>query len=211
MGHRRTDKPTIFVTAHFGNWELAAAAARRVSAPLAVLHNPALNRKLNHQLQQRRKALGVEFVDRKNSVRELIRLLSGGTSIGLVMDQRVDSGWHVDFFGRPASTSMIPARLALKHGYDLIPIRVNRLPGTRFRVTFYGPLKPSDAAADADSQALDLTRQINALFEQWISADPEQWFCFKRRWPRKSESLSAAVGTSELNPGVRRTAPRRSA
>ena len=100
------------------------------------------------------------------------------------MDQRVDSGVPIPFFGIDKHTTLVPARLALRHGYDLVPVRTERLDGARFRVTFLPPLRPDDPGADEIEQARQVTRKINALFEEWIRERPTDWWCSKRRWPK---------------------------
>ena len=87
------------------------------------------------------------------------------------------------FFGRDALTSISPARLALKFDCDLVPVQVERTGGARFRVTFHRPVKPDGDATDSQARALQLTRKINEHFEAWIRKRPEQWICWKRRWP----------------------------
>ena len=119
-------------------------------------------------------------------MRTLLRDLRAGRSIGMIMDQRVDTGVPIPFFGIDKYTTLVPARLALRHGYDLVPLRNERLGGSRFRVTFYAPLKPDDPTASEIEQAKQVTRKINLLFESWIRERPADWWCSKRRWPKNA-------------------------
>jgi KDO2-lipid IV(A) lauroyltransferase len=84
-------------------------------------------------------------------------------------------------------TTVTPARLAIRYGCELIPIRVQRLGGARFRVTFYPPIAPPENTADDQLKARAMTGEINALFEQWITEQPDEWLCTKRRWPIHAE------------------------
>jgi lauroyl/myristoyl acyltransferase len=97
--------------------------------------------------------------------------------------RRAFGGPMVPFFGIPTPTSTLPAMLALR-GYPLLPIRAVRLPGRRYRIEVSAPLAPSDPQAPRKAQILDLTTQLNCLFEGWIRDDPGQWICMKRRWPK---------------------------
>ena len=83
------------------------------------------------------------------------------------------------------STSVMPARLALEFGCELVPARVERLQGARFRVTVYEQVRPDEDTVDEQAQVLQMTRKVNALFESWIRERPDQWFCTKRRWPKR--------------------------
>lgn len=174
----------IFVTAHLGNWDLAVAAGRRLGFSGLGLYNPLDNPYLDRMLFEQRRALGVGLVPRDEAMRPLLRQLQGGGSVGLLVDQRVDSGEMIPFFGMETGTSVIPARLALRFGCPLVPVQVVRLGDARFRIVFHEPVRPADGLGDDRERARDMTRRLNALFEDWIRAHPDQWMCSHRRWPK---------------------------
>lgn len=177
-------QPAIYVSAHQANWEVAGGALSSLGVPFTVLYTPPDNPWLDRLLVRSRRVLNCELLPRENSMRPLLRALQSGRSAAMVMDRRTDEGEAVPLFGHDKPTSTLPARLALKFDCPLIPIRVERLPRARFRVTFYPALSPTDATQSTDAIALDLTGQINRLFEQWISERPGEWFCSKRIWPK---------------------------
>ncbi len=177
-------KPAVFVSAHLANWEIPAAAVRRLGIPASGLYTPLQNPWLDRSLHKVRARLGVGLLPRDGGIRALVRELGRGKSIGLLVDQRVDSGVPVPFFGLDMHTSTTPARLALRYHCDLIPVRVQRLGDARFRVTFEKPIRPSAGNTDEQQQILDMTRQLNKLFEVWIREQPQDWLCSKRRWPK---------------------------
>jgi KDO2-lipid IV(A) lauroyltransferase len=82
------------------------------------------------------------------------------------------------------ATSITPAQLALRFGCELIPVQIQRIRDARFRVIFHASISAPDSAADNDRKALEMTSQINNLFESWIREHPTQWMCTKRRWPK---------------------------
>ncbi len=180
-------KPAIFVTAHLGQWEISAASAVAAGVPLAVVYSPLKNPLINRMLIKKRAALQCELVDKNASLRELMRQVARGHSIGLVVDQRVDSGELVPFFGRPSYTSVTAARLALKFSLDLVPVQVTRRTGSRFKIVYHKAIKPRDTALDTRAQSLDMTAQLNDVFESWIRKRPGQWYCAKRRWKRDAQ------------------------
>jgi KDO2-lipid IV(A) lauroyltransferase len=169
------------------NWELTAATAVALGVPLTVVYTPLTNPFIDRMLQRKRRSVGCNFVAKKAASRRLLRDLQNGTSVGLLVDQVVHDGEPVTFFGRDALTSTTPARLALKFDCDLVPVEVERTGAARFRVTFHPPIKPGDAADDTQTRALQMTRAINEIFETWIRKRPEQWICWKGRWPRKAK------------------------
>lgn len=190
---RNPVRPAIFVGAHQANWEMMGAAITRFGVPLSALFSPPTNPLLDEMLQHWRNGLGCEMLTRDESMRPMIRALTHGSSLGIVADRRVDSGKPVTLFGIDKPTSLIPARLALRFGYDLVPVRTERLHGARFRVSFYPPIKPPPATeGDEIGQAIRMTREIHSLFEQWILERPGEWFCSKRLWPKEAYGGSRA-------------------
>lgn len=196
-----TGRPAIFVAAHLANWELCAAALSRI-IPITAVYTPLQNPYLDAVLSATREALGCRLLARDTSMRGLVRELAAGRSIGMIMDQRVDSGVPVPMFGIDKLTTVVPARLALRFGCDLVPLRTERLGDARYRVTVYPPIRPSDPAAPESEQALDMTRAINARFEDWIRARPGDWFCAKRRWPKDARpAVPSAPGPDSARSG----------
>ncbi len=177
--------PAIFASAHVGNWELAAGTVcLRLGLPLHGVYGPQENPLADRMVQRFRKALGCGMVAKENSLRELVRALREGRSIGFVVDQRVDGSPLVPFFGVPAATAISPAWLAIRFGCPLLPVRVERLPGARFRVTIGPPLPVPEQGSD-EERALEMTRALNERFEAWIRERPGQWMCTKRRWSKR--------------------------
>jgi len=185
---RNTGKAAVFVTAHLANWELAAGAVVQQGVPLSAVYTKMQNPSMDRLLFNARKSLGCGLVERDSAARELLRCLKRGTSIGLLVDQRVDAGEPVVFFGRDMLTSITPAQLALRYDCELIPIQIQRLRGARFRITFHQPVVADDENAGNPEKILQMTRKINILFESWIRARPHEWMCTKRRWPKDRQN-----------------------
>jgi KDO2-lipid IV(A) lauroyltransferase len=123
-------------------------------------------------------------VTNEAGARPLVAELVAGRSLGLLADLRVDGGEPIPFFGQMVQTTLVPARLALKFGCPLVPMRVERLGGARFRATAHPPIRPDDESADPLGQARSMMRQVSALFEGWIREQPAGWQCLKRRWSK---------------------------
>ena len=202
---RDAGRPAIFVSAHLANWELPAAIAVTKDIPLSVVYTPRENPLIDRLMQYQRRALNCRFAPKTGGIRTLLHHLAEGRSVGIVADQRVEMAELVPFFNRNARTATMPARLALKFGYELVPVRVERIEGARFRLTVCAPITPREDITDQQAQAFDMTRRVNEVFESWIRERPHEWHCTKRRWPkgvaaetRVSEPISARAleGTS---------------
>lgn len=188
----RGERVGIFASAHTGNWELAAGTARILGYPLSVLYTPFSNPRLDTLVRGRREALGAGLIDRHQGARGMIRALSRGSSIGVLMDQRYDEGEPISFFGHDTPSGVGAAAVALKLGVDFVPVRVERLEDAHFRCTFFEPIRPDPELADPRARARDMTQKLYRIFEDWIRDRPEQWLCVKRRWPREVLKRAAA-------------------
>jgi KDO2-lipid IV(A) lauroyltransferase len=116
------------------------------------------------------------------AARRAIAVLRRGTHLGLLADQKVNDGIPVPFFGRSAMTAPALAVPALRFDCDVLPLRVERLDGARFRVTVFSPL-PLPPSSDPHVDAAALMAGVNAILEAWIRDRPEQWLWLHQRWP----------------------------
>ena len=182
--YRDPSRPCVIVTAHQSNWEVVCSAMAKLGMPNASLYSPPSNPLLDRLLLDSRRALNCELLPRDQGARLLMRALKHGQTAAMVMDRQVKDGQPVHFFGRSKPSTVLPARLALKFGCELVPVQVERLADARFRVTFHPPVTPRDPDADEAAQALDMIQQVHHQFEGWIRQHPEDWFCSKRVWPK---------------------------
>ena len=174
----------VFVTAHVGAWQLCNLIAPHYGLSITTVYAPEANCFLNARLLRLRQAFQCQLAPRDGSMRVLMRELGAGHAIGLAVDTRLDSGEPIPFFGVDAPTNSAPARLALRYNCALVPLHVQRLPGMRYKVELCEPINAADTTASVDAQALQMTRDLNVVFEQWIRSTPTEWMCLKRRWPR---------------------------
>jgi len=187
-------RPAIYVSAHIGNWELVASTIAKSGTPLSVIYGPQSNPVLERMLQKQRRSLGCRLISKKHAIRQLVREIRSGRSVGLLPDQRVDSGKPVPFFGCDAPTTTSPAWLALKLNCPLIPVQVERTGNARFRAVFHQPIL-TGGKSDEHTDPLQVTEDLNHLFESWIRKRPDQWLCMKRRWLTDAYNMSFGHNT----------------
>ncbi len=177
----------IFFSAHYGNWELLSLSSVPIGMPPAVVYRHA-NNPLSERLIQwiRIKAYhplqGAEYIRKKKGLRPLLRALREGKHLAMLVDQKLDQGIPVPFFGREAMTAPALAQLAMKLRIPVVPMKMERLHGARFRLTFYPPLE-FQRSADMDADVMAAMRQINTMFEDWIRERPDHWLWLHNRWP----------------------------
>ncbi len=181
-------RANVFVTAHVGAWQLTNLIFRQYGMTVSTVYAAESNAFLQRHLLRLRTSFGSKLVASEEGVRPLYRELTAGNSIGLATDTRLDSGQPIPFFGVDAYTNISAARLALKTGAALIPVRAGRLEPGRFFIRVHDPIDNPDPEADIRSQAIAMTTLVNRHFEQWIREAPEQWMCLKRRWPKDCSS-----------------------
>jgi len=187
----------VFVVVHQSNWELAASAIAHFGIKFVSLYSPPYNPWLDNMLKKSRRALGCELLPRDVTMRPLFRALSENRSVAMVVDRRIDEGMPIPFFGHDKLTTLLPARLALKFSCPLVPIKMERLKGAKFRATFYPPIKPHDLEGDSTDQATEMMIEVNELFASWIKENPGEWFCSKRLWP-KSKINSVTTDSADF-------------
>jgi len=186
----------VFATAHLVNWELLPRLLAELGGRVAVIYTAQGNPFTDTLLQWLRSREGISYIGKRGGVRELIHAAREGQSLGMLVDLRSDEGEPIPFFGVPAMTSTVPARLAQMGKIPLVPVRTERLGPARFRVTVEAPIVPRDPTAPAQERARDMTEQLNERFAEWIRQRPSDWLCTKRRFPknkkkRREEGASA--------------------
>ncbi|MEM8659456.1 MAG: lauroyl acyltransferase [Pseudomonadota bacterium] len=186
-------KPAVIVSAHVSNWEIACTAMAKLGMPNASLYSPPTNPLLDQMLLESRQALNCQLLPRDNSARSLLRALKEGRNAGMVMDRRVDDGKPIQFFGRDKLSTILPAKLALKHGCEMVPIQIVRVQDARYRAIFHPPIRPRNPQANETDQAIDMIQQLHGYFEDWIRERPADWFCTKRLWPKHTEANNPEV------------------
>ena len=173
----------IFFSAHLGNWEIATLGATQNGLALTQIYRPPNNPHMERLLSGLRAPVGgINYPKGSAGAKALILALRRGEHIGMLIDQKLNEGVAVPFFGRDAMTAPALAQLALRFSCPVVPVRVERLDGAHFRLTIYPPLSLA-VSGDRQADIAAAMTEINALIESWIRARPEQWLWLHRRWP----------------------------
>ncbi len=172
-------KGAVLVSGHIGNWELGGAALRASGLHLLTVAQWQKGF-AGRRLQALRRQTGLEVIERgPSTARQLRSALAKGGIVALIADQHSGRGSvRFDFLGRPAWTSLGPARLSVHAGVPLYFVALLRdEDGHRFVFEEVG-----SGAGDV----LALTRRWVGALEREVRAHPAQYFWFHRRWKDRS-------------------------
>ena len=179
-------KGALFFTGHLGNWEVSGLPLIQYGIPIAFIYR-APNNPFVDRLITRARGTGITenaIAKGPSGARDIVRQVKEGGYTAMLVDQKMNDGIAVPFFGRDAMTAPALAQLAFKYDLPVWPVRVERMKGCRFRVTVYPKLElpRSDDTARDVAEAM---RRVNAILEDWIRERPGQWLWLHNRWPKE--------------------------
>ena len=171
--------PVIFISGHFNNFELMAMHIEKSGIDLAAIYRPLNNIFLNPLMEKIRKTYICKKQIKKgiSGTKEILRNFKNGTSVALMIDQRVSEGIKSKFFGKDAFTTTIPAQFVKKFGTHIVPIYIERKIDDSFHLIIYEPIKYQKK----DSVEM-ITSNLNKVLEKMIIRNPEQWIWTHNRW-----------------------------
>ncbi len=176
-------KAGIFFSGHLANWEIMPLSVAQRGLPISLVYRGANNPTVNDMILQARRAITDSNVPKGAAgARQMIGIVRAGGHIGMLVDQKLNTGIPVPLLGRPAMTAPAMAQLALKFDIPLVPVSIVRRVGASFDVTFHPPLeiaRTGDRAADT----LAVMTKVNEMLGDWIREQPGQWLWLHRRWP----------------------------
>src|SRR5438552_3041414 len=172
----------IFVTGHFGFWELQALVHAARVEPVGVLGRALDNPLLNTLLEDIRQRTGNTVIYRRGTIRRVLRLLQDGRGVAILIEQHIMSrdAIYVDFFERPAATTPAIAALALRTGAPVLPVFALPLAGGRYRMIYGHPVEPP--RADSDAAVREFTQRCTDVLEMYVRRHPDLWLWMHRRW-----------------------------
>lgn len=171
-------RPGIMVGGHLANWEVQAVAVKHHGLGLALVYRRPNNPWVDGLICRARQVGSVDHIPKGGEgARALVSILKKGGHLGVLIDQKLNEGLPVPFFGRVAMTAPAVAVFARKFAAPIHPVRVERLGGAHFRMTVLPEL---------DIKHLDddykIMSEINRMIEFWVRERPGQWLWIHNRW-----------------------------
>ena len=176
---RDSKKPVIFVSGHFSNYELMTLQIVKTNIPLSAVYRP-LNNFFMRMVQDkiRNKYISENYIPKGVAgTRKLLKYFRKGSSIAIMIDQRVSQGEKIKFFNHDAYTTTIPAQFSKKYKCEIVPIYIERLDGTKFKIIINKPMKFKN-----EDSIKKITTDLNLWLESMILKNPSQWIWTHNRW-----------------------------
>ena len=176
---KNSKEPVIFVSGHFDNFELMAMHIEKSGVDLAAIYRPLNNNFLSPLMENIRK----KYICRKqikkgiSGTKEILKHFKSGTSIALMIDQRVSQGIKSLLFRNEALTTTIPAQFVKKFNCKVVPIYIERKSDENFMLEIMQPINFNNGETIED-----ITLKLNQLLEKMIIRNPYQWIWSHNRW-----------------------------
>ncbi len=176
---KREKRRAVFISGHFNNFELMALQIEKAGINLCAIYRPLNNLFLNKTMEEIRENFICKNQIKKgrSGTRQIIENIKKGNSVALMIDQRVREGIKIDFFGKPASTTTIPAQLIKKYKCDLVPIYIERRKNNYFKMFVSEPIKIGN-----NKSIKEITEHLNKILEKMILKNVDQWIWTHDRW-----------------------------
>ncbi len=175
---RKSGTGAFFISGHFANWEIAPLVAALCHLPLVLIYRSANNPVADWIIRKIRSRYNLSMYNKgREGAQEALKAIKAGNSVGMLIDQKMNDGEAMMFFGHKAMTATAATHMAIKLQVPLILAHVVRTDGAYFHVTIQPPIyyKKTEDPVHA-------MEHIHRMFEKWIRENPEQWFWVHRRW-----------------------------
>jgi KDO2-lipid IV(A) lauroyltransferase len=174
---RYKDKNIIFITAHYGNWELLSLAIGAFIKKITIVGRDLDSQVMQKILKHHREQFDIELVSKKGAIKNLIKAINNNRTIGLLVDQNTSDrdGIIVNFFGKEVRHTPTAMLLANKFDAVVIPAFITTDDYKNYTIRFYEPVTSTQEESD--------------IIERVVREKPEEWFWFHRRWKNRYSEL----------------------
>ena len=182
-------KGVLFLTAHFGGWELSAFSHSMHGHWMHVVMRPMDNLYLDRLIRNYRTMHGNTTVDKDDFIRGLLAAMKKGEVVGILMDTNMTppQGIFVDFFGIPACTASGLARIALRTDAAVVPTFTIWDPVLRKYRLRFDPAVDLIRTDDNEADIITNTQLFTKIIEDYVRRYPDQWLWVHRRWKTRPD------------------------
>jgi KDO2-lipid IV(A) lauroyltransferase len=182
---QKMQQPFLLFTGHFANWDIALRRIDTLYPKFGVVYRKSNNPYIDKIINKTRSNRNINLIPKgPYGAKSLIKSIKSGHAIAMLVDQKMNDGIEVPFFGRPAMTSHAIAKFAIQFNYPIIPCQIIRTFGSNFKVIIHPALQLKQTD-NIEQDCYNIMLQINKLLESWIIEYPEQWLWFHNRWKKE--------------------------
>ena len=179
----------IFLTAHYGSWELLSLAMGAKFGPMSIIGRKLDSVPMNDILEKNRQRFNITLLEKKGAMRGMLKALQKSENVGLLVDQNTaeQEGILISFFGKKARHTPAAAQFSKKMNVTIIPTFITTNDYEHFDITFYDPILPPQN--DNEKAIIDSVQAQANITQHVIEQKPDEWFWFHRRWKNQYEDL----------------------
>ena len=177
----------IFITAHYGGWELGIPYAALRYGNMAVVNRKMNNKYINEAYIKARNRNNIIMLDKKSAAKGMVKALKSGNNVAVAIDQHAAIGINVEFFGKKVSATDATSRLAVKFDALIIPMFAITKDFRKYTIKVCEPIESKDIKAE--DKILALTQIQANVIEKQIKEQPELWFWQHKRWKEFHKSM----------------------
>ncbi|MEW6735294.1 MAG: lysophospholipid acyltransferase family protein [Acidobacteriota bacterium] len=183
----------LFLTGHFGAWELSAFAHAVYGYPHNFLVRKIDNPLIERLVDRYRTCQGNRTIDKNNSTRTILSALRNGEAVGILIDLNTvrNQGIFCDFFGIPACSTTGLATFALRTGAAVVPVFIIWDEQQRKHRLHFQPALELISTGNQREDIYQNTLFFNQVLEDIIRRYPDQWLWVHRRWKTRPEGEPA--------------------
>lgn len=186
---KKEGRGILYLTPHFGGWEVLAFASSALDGPQSYLVRRLDNPRLEKMIEEIRGKFGNRPIDKSNSAMTVLRLLRNGGNLGILPDFNTQSheGVFVPFFGKMACTTAGVAALAMRTNALAVVFGANWDERKKKYTAYFGEVLEFESTGNREHDVLDFTARFTAEIEKLIRRSPEQWMWIHKRWNTRPE------------------------
>jgi len=176
---KNSNKPVVFVTAHFGNWEVVPKIIGGIyDIPMVVLMREFDNPKIGEFFKKSRNSFNISTLNKKSSARDIIRAFRQGKALGILIDQHsnADTAVEVEFFNKKVKFNRAVSTLAKKFNAVIVPM----FSYTKDSQYYLELLEPKEFSKDDTIESF--TQWQANIIEDMIKKHPDEYYWFHKRF-----------------------------
>ena len=185
----KENRKIIFVTAHYGGWELAIPYIALKYGTLAVVNRKMDNPLINDMYIKARDRNNIIMLEKKVAAKGMIKAFKQNHFIAVAIDQHMKNGVEIEFFNKKVMATDATARLALKFDAVIIPVFAQMNDFRDYTIKVYDALDPLKIDFKEENREKELTQLQSNIIEKQILSYPGLWFWQHKRWKKYYKDL----------------------